>query len=581
MNSPATLYGHLKTWAETDPQRTALIDPLPTGAASEGTESGHVRISVSDLLARTNEFADLLAEHGVGPNDCVAVWLPSWSDTYAWQFAASALGAHVIGVNTRYNVAEVGHVLAKARHAGARHGSWVPQPRLPRYRAEGHRRGGPGNCRTAGTFTGAAVHPAEGIRLGGAGSRERTHRSLTTTSAPGRCSSPLSRHPRGPSSRHCDRAPRSGSSYVEAASEGSRHSVAFTTSGSTGMPKLAAHRESAVISHSQQVASRIGFTTGDVLVEPLPYSGVFGYSAGMGALFGGAAVLLHPVFDEQELVRAWSTFSGSHFVGADDMLSRVRKVCEDTGTKLESWRWAGVADFQGMSADIAEWAAERFGTRTVGVYGSSEVFALTSFWPDDTPEELRYSGGGRLVDPRYEYRIADPVTDQPVSEGSEGEVQLRGPNVVDHYLGDQGEGRKNFTSDGWFQTGDLGRAQGPDAFEYVCRMGDVIRLRGFLVDPAEIELHLITHPEIELVKVVGRNSDVGEPEVVAFVQAVPGTTPEPEDIRQYCRQQLASFKVPTEVRLVETMPVTAGTNGSKIRTAVLREWAAQPAVVGQ
>lgn len=570
MNSPATLYGHLKTWAETAPQRTALIDPVPTGAVREGTEPGHVRISVSDLLARTNQFAGLLAEHGVGPDDCVAVWLPSWADTYAWQFAASALGAHVIGVNTRYNVAEVGHVLTKARPRvlvmahGFRNLDFLDTAR--KAIAEVEQESSTQHDRSPGEpFTppkafvwavpGAASEPTIADYDLGAGAVLVPAKSSTTDQA--------------------------ATSFAAAAPEESRLSVAFTTSGSTGMPKLAAHRESAVITHSRQVAARIGFTTGDVLVEPLPYSGVFGYSAGMGALFGGAAVLLHPVFDEQELVEAWSTFSGSHFVGADDMLSRVRKVCEDTGTKLESWRWAGVADFQGMSADIADWAARQFGTRTVGVYGSSEVFALTSFWPNDTPEELRYSGGGRLVDPRYEYRIADPVTDQPVPDGSEGEVQLRGPNVVDHYLGDQGEGRKNFTADGWFQTGDLGRAQGPDAFEYVCRMGDVIRLRGFLVDPAEIELHLITHPEIELVKVVGRSSEVGEPEVVAFVQPVPGTAPEPEDIRQYCRQQLASFKVPTEVRLVETMPVTAGTNGSKIKTAVLREWAARPAAVGQ
>ena len=580
MNSPATLYGHLKTWAETDPQRTALIDPLPTGAARETTESGHVRISVSDLLARADQFAGLLAEHGVGPDDCVAVWLPSWSDTYAWQFAASALGAHVIGVNTRYNVAEVGHVLTKAR---------------PRVLVMAH------GFRNLDFLATARKAIAEVEQETSTQQDRSPEQSFTPPTAfvwavPGATSEPtIADYDLGTgavlvpaesstvasSTAERSTAEQAEAAFAEAAPEESRLSVAFTTSGSTGMPKLAAHRESAVITHSQQVASRIGFTTGDVLVEPLPYSGVFGYSAGMGALFGGAAVLLHPVFDEQALVQAWSTFSGSHFVGADDMLSRVRKVCEDTGTKLDSWRWAGVADFQGMSADIAEWAAEQFGTRTVGVYGSSEVFALTSFWPNDTPEELRYSGGGRLVDPRYEYRIADPVTDQPVAEGSEGEVQLRGPNVVDRYLGDRGEGKKNFTADGWFQTGDLGRAQGPDSFEYVCRMGDVIRLRGFLVDPAEIELHLITHPEIDLVKVVGRSSDAGEPEVVAFVQPVPGATPEPDDIRQYCRQQLASFKVPTEVRLVESMPVTAGTNGSKIKTAVLREWADQPAAVGQ
>lgn len=555
---PGTLYGHLTSWVEADPQRLALIDPVPEGTsapAGAALDHGHIRVTVADLLARTNEFAALLAEHNVGEGDCVAVWLPSWADTYAWQFAASARGAHVIGVNTRYNVAEVSHVLTKAR---------------PTLLVMAHGFRGIDFLATATTAV-ADASPAEA-------DNPFVAPTVAVWAVPGAPDAPnAADYDLGSGSFIVPAAGSASSAQVDAVGpDTERLSVAFTTSGSTGMPKLAAHRETAVITHSQHVAERVGFVPGDVLVEPLPYSGVFGFSAGMGALFGGAAVLLHPVFNEQELVSAWDHFGGSHFVGADDMLSRVRRVCDETGARIDSWKWAGVADFQGMSADIAHWAATEFGTRTVGVYGSSEVFALTSFWPVDTPEELRYSGGGRLTDPAYEYRIADPLSDQPVAEGSEGEVQLRGANVVDRYLGDQGEGKKNFTADGWFQTGDLGRAQGPDTFEYVCRMGDVIRLRGFLVDPAEIELHLITHDEVELVKVVGRTGESGAPEVVAFVQPVPGTSPDPAELRAFCKDRLATFKVPSEVRLVESMPVTAGTNGSKIKAAVLREWAATP-----
>lgn len=561
---PSTLYGHLTSWVDSDPQRLALIDPVPAAAQTDDLDHGHIRVSVTDLLTRTNQFAALLAEHEVGEGDCVAVWLPSWADTYAWQFAASARGAHVIGVNTRYNVAEVSHVFTKAR---------------PTLLVMAH------GFRGIDFLTTATKAVAESQEDAPADSPQPFHApTVAVWAVPGASDEPVAADydlgsgavvvPPVGAATSASGASAARTSAVEPSAD--QLSVAFTTSGSTGMPKLAAHKEAAVVSHSQHVASRAGFAPGDVLVEPLPYSGVFGFSAGMGALFGGAAVLLHPVFDERELVSAWDHFNGSHFVGADDMLSRVRRVCEETGTTISSWKWAGVADFQGMSADIAKWAAEEFGTQTVGVYGSSEVFALTSFWPVDTAEELRYSGGGRLIDPAYEYRIVDPLSNLDVPEGSEGEVQLRGANIVDKYLGDKGEGAKNFTTGGWFCTGDLGRAQGRDSFEYVCRMGDVIRLRGFLVDPAEIELHLITHSEVEIVKVVGRNNEAGAPEVVAFVQPVPGTNPDPAEIRAYCKERLASFKVPTEVRLVEAMPVTAGTNGSKIKAAVLREWAAKP-----
>lgn len=557
-SSDITLYGHLQEWVAADPQRTALLDPVPDGEEQNELEHGHVRVTVADLLARADQFAGLLAAHDVGDGDCVAVWLPSWADTYAWQFAASARGAHVIGVNTRYNVAEVGHVLTKAR---------------PRALVMAH------GFRGLDFLSTATQAVAEAQAEFPADSKQPFVPPVAFVWAvPGAPNVPVDTdYDLGPGAVTVPaEASPEAAAPTPAAPSADRLSVAFTTSGSTGLPKLAAHRESAVISHSQHVATRVGFAPGDVLVEPLPYSGVFGYSAGMGALFGGAAVLLQPVFDERALVRAWAAFGGSHFVGADDMLSRVRQACDASGTQLDSWKWAGVGDFQGMSADIAKWSAEAFGTETVGVYGSSEVFALASFWPLDAPDELRISGGGHLVDPEYEYRIVDPLSNEPVSSGSEGEVQLRGANVVDQYLGDKGEGAKNFAGNGWFATGDLGRAQGPEAFEYVCRMGDVIRLRGFLVDPAEIEFHLITHDDVELVKVVGRTDESGAPEVVAFVQPVPGSAPDPAKIRQYCKQRLASFKVPTEVRLVETMPVTTGTNGSKIKAAVLREWAAKP-----
>lgn len=557
MITPTTLYGHLVSWAEQSPHRPALFDPVTQPTDSSRPDSVHTGITVSDLLARTDQFAHLLAEHDIGPGECVAVWLPSWADTYAWQFASSALGAHVIGVNTRYNVAEVGHVLAKARPSvlvmahdfrGIDFLSTAAQAvhEINSRHPESDTPFVPPTV-FAWAVPGARTEPAKADYDLGSGSLIVPPTVMANSPS------------KFPTSRAEDRL-----------------AVAFTTSGSTGMPKLAAHRESAVISHSQHVAAGIGFQPGDILVEPLPYSGVFGYCAGMGALFGGAAVLLHPVFDEYALIPAWNEHGGTHFVGADDMLARVRRACQKTDQGLTTWRWAGVADFQGMSADIAKWAADSFGTDTVGVYGSSEVFALTALWPLDSAQDLRYAGGGRLVDHNYQYRIVDPASDQPVTDNSEGEIQLRGPNVVDTYLGDAGEGTENFTSEGWFHTGDLGRAQGTRSFEYICRMGDVIRLRGFLVDPAEIEFHIITHDDVELVKVVGRTNSAGGPEAVAFIQPVPGRHPDPQDIREYCKTRLARFKVPAEVRIINDMPVTAGTNGSKIKANILREWATVP-----
>jgi fatty-acyl-CoA synthase len=150
----------------------------------------------------------------------------------------------------------------------------------------------------------------------------------------------------------------------------------------------------------------------------------------------------------------------------------------------------------------------------------------------------------------------------------DGELQLRGPNVVDAYLGDPDAG--SFTADGWFRTGDLAEINDDGAIAFICRIGDALRLRGFLVDPAEIEQRLAEHESVLAAKVVGVRGAVGD-EAVGFVVAdgdVDGET-----LRAWCAATLARFKVPVAVYTIDEMPVTSGTNGTKIKAATLREWA--------
>src|SRR5699024_8666281 len=108
--------------------------------------------------------------------------------------------------------------------------------------------------------------------------------------------------------------------------------------------------------------------------------------------------------------------------------------------------------FLGRSHEIAAWARDEFGTRATGVYGSSEVFALTLLWPPEEPEPRRWAGGGRPVSSDIRIRTADPVTELPAADGERGELQIAGPTVVDAYLGDPEAAARSFTADGWFRT---------------------------------------------------------------------------------------------------------------------------------
>jgi fatty-acyl-CoA synthase len=348
--------------------------------------------------------------------------------------------------------------------------------------------------------------------------------------------------------------------------------AAFTTSGSTGLPKLAAHRGSAVLTHAVADAAAIGIAEGDRVLCALPLSGVFGFNAAMATLAAGGVCVLEPVFDADTVLDDMVADEVRHVGAGDDLVLRLAQAWRARPRDLSAWRWWGAADFQGRSAELAQWAAAEFGTVTTGVYGSSEVFALAAMWPDDEPLPRRLSGGGRVVHPATEVRVADPETAAVLAPGAEGELQFRGPTVVDAYLGDDTAAVRSFTADGWFRSGDLGTLVEDGAFTYVCRMGDALRLRGFLVDPAEIELRLAAHPRVHTAKVVGVPGPDGGTEAVGFVTAE-GADPDPAELRAWCAAELAGFKVPRVVHVIAEMPTTTGTNGTKIKAATLRDWA--------
>ncbi|GAB2663366.1 AMP-binding protein [Prescottella soli] len=551
----ATLASFLDEFVAAAPEATAGIDVI-------GTDT--VTITRTRLRDRVRLLEAELAEVGLRRGQCVAVFLPNWSDTVAWQFAASALGAHVIGINTRYNIGEVEHVLRAARPAvvavaedfhgldlfgmlgeamSATDGD-VDPPAVAVVRAPGD------PLPSATDFDSAAFDLGSGSWHAGSGdtrgaSAPRTPATATATAA-GALGDP-----------------------------GDPLAVAFTTSGSTGTPKLAAHRESAVVGHARADAAGMGIVPGDVTLCVLPLSGVFGFNTAMATLAGGGAVLMIPVFDPVVTLRVMESERVSHVVGGDDLYGRLHDTWREVRGDLSSLKWLGIADFLGRSHEIARWARDEFDALTTGVFGSSEVFALMLFWSSDDSESVRWNGGGRPVSAEISVRIADPYDDSAMPDGDQGELQVRGPNVADAYLGNPEAAAQAFTADGWFRSGDLAVATGDGGFTYVCRAGDALRLRGFLVDPAEIETRLAAHTGVQTAKVVGITGPGGYTQAVGFVVPVANAAVTAAGLRQWCADTLAAFKVPSAVHVIEKMPTTVGGNGTKIRAVELREWAQQ------
>lgn len=485
-----------------------------------------------------------LVDHGVRPGACVATWLPNWSDALVWQFAAVAAGAHVIGINTRYNVEEARHVLDLARPTVVAVAHDFLNLHL--------------DVRLRGAFAESdAAAPSVAVI---AGPRRDPPNAAACTAYD------LGAGAWTPSA--------TGAADASLMDDPDRLAAAFTTSGSTGKPKLAAHKVSAVAAHARACAEAGQWTAESVQIAALPLSGVFGYAPVMAAIAAGGVCVLEPAFDVSAIVADMARHRVTHLVGADDIISRLFEAARDQPDALTSLTHMLFADFNGRSSELAAWAEERLGVIAAGVYGSSEIFALTAFWRASDPAPDRWRGGGRPVSPVIVVRAGDPKTGEALPSGELGELQFRGYNVVDAYLGDPTRLATTLTTDGWFRSGDLGTVRPDGSFEYLCRAGDALRLKGFLVEPAEIENRLIAYPAVIEAKVVGLRSVEGEMQAIAFVVLQPGGQVTPAKLLAWCGEALARYKVPHALHMIEAMPVTAGTNGTKVRAVTLREWAA-------
>lgn len=532
-SSPTTLYEQLVAVATARPEAVAIVDG--SGAAPD--------LDYGGLLARARDLAADLRGHGVGPGDRIGVYLPNWPESVVWQYAASALGACVIGINTRYGDADVEHVVERSAPtvvAIAHDFLGLPLQRRLRAAAE------------------QSPHPPP---------------SVAVVAAPG-APTPNDADVPGYDCGAGAWLPRSGDAgkpdEFVAESHPDELAVAFTTSGSTGKPKLAAHTGANTIDHLRHCAAGTGMGPDSVSLVNLPLSGVLAFVPAYATLTGGGKIVLQPSFDPRESLALLKRFEVTHLTCADDIAGRIKEAWEQEPVDLDHFRMLLFADFYGSSGSIATWVEEDLHASAVGIFGSSEVFALLTFWHSDDPLPQRWSAGGHPAGPDVEVRIVDQLDGRPVQASETGEIEVRGGPVVDRYLGDDGTVYAgNVDDEGWFHTGDQGRMPDPDSLVYTTRLSDALRLKGFLVEPIEIESVMAEVDEVAVAKVVGVTVGV-DTQAIGFVSPREGATIDTDVVLRHCAERLAKYKVPSALHVLEDMPMTVGTNGSKIRSAELR-----------
>jgi fatty-acyl-CoA synthase len=187
-------------------------------------------------------------------------------------------------------------------------------------------------------------------------------------------------------------------------------------------------------------------------------------------------------------------------------------------------------------------------------YGMTETSPVSLQSATDDPIEKRVSTVGR-VHPHVEVKVVDE-TGNTLPVGQPGELWTRGYSVMLGYWDDEERTGEAIADGGWMRTGDLATIDAEGYGNIVGRVKDMIIRGGENIYPREIEEFLYRHPKIQQVQVFGLPHDRLGEEVCAWIVLPPGQSATPEDIRDFCKGQIAHFKIPTIIRFVDTLPMT-------------------------
>jgi malonyl-CoA/methylmalonyl-CoA synthetase len=333
------------------------------------------------------------------------------------------------------------------------------------------------------------------------------------------------------------------------------------TSGTTGRSKGAMVTHRNLLSNARTLVEYWGFSGRDVLLHALPIFHVHGlFVANHCALLSGARMLWHRRFDAKDVLRDLPRTTV--LMGVPTFYTRLLAepafgpaVCPRMRLFISGSAPLLMETFQQFEA--------RMGQRILERYGMSEAGMITS---NPLDGERRGATVG-LPLPGVSVRIAGD-DDRPLPEGATGGIQIRGSNVFRGYWRMPERTREEFTADGWFRTGDVGRFDAQGYLSIVGRAKDLIITGGYNVYPKEIELVIDAMQGVLESAVIGLpHPDFGEA-VIAVVVARPGAELSELQIIQHVKAQLANYKVPKRVILLPDLPRNAM---GKVQKNVLRQ----------
>lgn len=328
------------------------------------------------------------------------------------------------------------------------------------------------------------------------------------------------------------------------------------TSGTTGLPKGATLSHRNILNNAFFVGEGMGLKPGDRLLIPVPLYHCFGMVMGnLACIVHGAAMIYSSEgYEPLAVLKAVEAEKCTGLHGVPTMFIAELEHPEFDRFNLSSLR-TGVMAGSPCPIEVMKKVIDRMYMKQVGIgYGMTETSPVSFQTAMNDPLERRVSTVGR-VQPHLEVKIVDE-SGNTVPRGAPGELCTRGYSVMIGYWNDPEKTAEAVDAEGWMHTGDLATIDDEGYCNIVGRIKDMVIRGGENVFPREIEEYLFRHPKIEDVQVIGVPDPKYGEEICAWIKLRKGETSSREEIVEFCKGQIAHFKIPRYVKFVDGFPMT-------------------------
>ena len=336
------------------------------------------------------------------------------------------------------------------------------------------------------------------------------------------------------------------------------------SSGTTGLPKGVMLTHHNLTSNLAQCEHALSFEDDEVVIAVLPFFHIYGMQVLMnGVMHWGATAVTMPRFDLEEFLQILQDHRVTRAYLVPPIILALAKHPLVDKYDLSALRqvFSGAAP---LGADLAAEAGARIDCEVVQGYGLTETSPVTHATP---PGQYKAGSIGVTVS-NTEVRVVDTESGEDLGRNEDGEIWIKGPQVMLGYLNNPDATHMTIDDGGWLHTGDIGHVDDDDHFYIVDRLKELIKYKGFQVPPAELEALLLSHPD------VADSAVIGIPDIEAgelpkgFVVLKPGSQVTAEELMEHVASHVAHYKRIRQLEIVDEIPKSAS---GKILRRLLRD----------